>query len=478
MDVFYENLQPYGSWREIGNYGYCWQPLDVRKDWSPYSDGRWVYTDAGWTWDSYEPFGWAVYHYGRWVNVGPIGWVWVPGTEWGPGWVSWRHSPQFVGWAPLPPEALFLRIFGLSSWVDAYYDIGPSNYRFVENRNFGSRRLQSVFIDQRQNVSMINQTTNITNITYVNNVVHNGGLVYDQQSRQSALPIERYKLERRQALEGDPLRQTTDQLRSRVVGDSLSMIALPFSSRSTSLPRKLADKIGDVEVNRGWKNVGSNAEIAEMRARLKSKDKVPDGLPPEPKFELPEGSVAQRDPRTLNGRLPDERLPTQNKQASNPRPERGEKPGRPDMPPATPNRTTNPAERPAAIGSVPKGDRGEIPTPEGRTPFLKPNPGGRNKMDAPQLPRTKDRPFSTVAPKGGDRERMPQITPRESKPSPDKPKMELPKAAPVQSVQASMPPQVIKPVPPAPAPPNAVPPKPDNDRGTAKPNDRKKKKDE
>ncbi|MCE2694183.1 MAG: hypothetical protein LW645_07940 [Verrucomicrobiaceae bacterium] len=54
-----------------------------------------------------------MYHYGRWANVERHGWIWVPGTEWGPGWVSWRHSPRYVGWAPLPPEALFLRAIAL-----------------------------------------------------------------------------------------------------------------------------------------------------------------------------------------------------------------------------------------------------------------------------------------------------------------------------------------------------------------------------
>ena len=203
LDFFYDNLAPYGSWQEVGDYGYCWQPYDVDPGWQPYSNGRWVYTDVGWTWDSYEPFGWAVYHYGRWANLNGIGWIWVPGNEWGPGWVSWRHSPRYVGWAPLPPEALFLRAIGFSGWVDDYYNIGPNNYRFVENQNFGSPRLNSVFIDQRQNMQIIHQTTNITNITYVNNVVYNGGLGYDQQARQSAEPIHRYKLDRRQSFDGD-----------------------------------------------------------------------------------------------------------------------------------------------------------------------------------------------------------------------------------------------------------------------------------
>lgn len=57
LDFFYENLDPYGDWREVGDYGYCWQPRNVNSDWSPYSDGRWLYSDVGWTWDSDEPYG-------------------------------------------------------------------------------------------------------------------------------------------------------------------------------------------------------------------------------------------------------------------------------------------------------------------------------------------------------------------------------------------------------------------------------------
>jgi hypothetical protein len=279
MDFFYDNLAPYGMWREVGNYGYCWQPYGVDAGWQPYSDGRWVYTDVGWTWDSYEPFGWAVYHYGRWANLNGIGWLWVPGTEWGPGWVSWRNSPRYVGWAPLPPEALFLRAIGFSGWVDDYYNIGPNNYRFVENQNFGASSLNSVFIDQRQNLQIINQTTNITNISYVNNVVYNGGPGYDQQARYSRSPIQRYQLDRREQFDGDPRHQTAEHLNSRVRGESLSMLALPFSGQHSAPPRRLGEKVGHTEINHGWKNAGSAEEISAMRERLKSPVRVPEQLP-------------------------------------------------------------------------------------------------------------------------------------------------------------------------------------------------------
>jgi len=70
----------------------------------PYSDGYWAYTDVGWTWVSYEDFGWATYHYGRWTRLRDRGWFWVPGREWGPAWFSWRTGGDYVGWAPLPPR--------------------------------------------------------------------------------------------------------------------------------------------------------------------------------------------------------------------------------------------------------------------------------------------------------------------------------------------------------------------------------------
>ena len=64
----------------------------------PYSNGRWVYTDYGYTWVSADPFGWATDHYGRWVWANR--WVWRPDTTWGPAWVQWRQGDGYVGWAP------------------------------------------------------------------------------------------------------------------------------------------------------------------------------------------------------------------------------------------------------------------------------------------------------------------------------------------------------------------------------------------
>jgi hypothetical protein len=100
---FYEPLGTYGRWESVGEYGRCWIPGQVDAGWSPYCNGSWVQSDAGWFWASAEPWGWATYHYGRWDSNAQFGWYWVPQTQWAPAWVSWREGGGYIGWAPLNP---------------------------------------------------------------------------------------------------------------------------------------------------------------------------------------------------------------------------------------------------------------------------------------------------------------------------------------------------------------------------------------
>ena len=281
VDFFYEHLEPHGSWFEMDDYGYVWQPYDIADEWNPYGDGRWVYTDAGWTWMSNEPYGWAVYHYGRWSNVRDVGWVWVPGTEWGPGWVSWRRSPEYVGWAPLPPEARFTAGVGFSSWVDRYYDIGPGHYRFVEVGQLGAPRMNAVFVDRSQNITIINRTTNITNISRRGDVIYNGGPDYDEQVRASREPIPRYRLDRRREAARESGHADT-QLQARVEGDTLRVADLPVSESRERRAPKAAKKIENAEVDRGWRGAGSPEEIAAVREKFKGDGEVPSDLPAKP----------------------------------------------------------------------------------------------------------------------------------------------------------------------------------------------------
>ena len=110
--TFEEGLSPYGRWVDSSEYGRVWVPSDTGPDWQPYTDGRWVDTDLGWSFASIVPWGWAVFHYGRWGFGLGLGWFWVPGFVWAPAWVSWRYYPGFVCWSPFAPRGF---VFG-SHW--------------------------------------------------------------------------------------------------------------------------------------------------------------------------------------------------------------------------------------------------------------------------------------------------------------------------------------------------------------------------
>ncbi len=198
----------------------------------PYTDGSWAYTDAGWTWISEEPFGAITYHYGRWTRLQDTGWVWVPDTEWAPAWVSWRRSEQYVGWAPLPPEATFKRDVGISSWSDSYYDVGPSQYTFVAGRDFGAPRLSTVILPRRQNVTIISETRNITDITYTSGGIYNGGPRYSVISRESREPVRRLRLERRDDVVFEGNRVRGEGMKAMIAGDALRVFAPAVSFRT------------------------------------------------------------------------------------------------------------------------------------------------------------------------------------------------------------------------------------------------------
>jgi hypothetical protein len=124
---FYEPLSAHGAWVDMAPYGRVWVPSEevVGTDYVPYtSGGQWVSTDVGYVFQSQwdNEWGWATYHYGRWLYTEEYGWAWVPDTEWGPAWVDWRYGGAYVGWAPMAPVGVVLV---------------PGAYAFVETRYLG-----------------------------------------------------------------------------------------------------------------------------------------------------------------------------------------------------------------------------------------------------------------------------------------------------------------------------------------------------
>ncbi len=94
-------LAGYGEWVWVGGIGRVWRPW-VSADWRPYTYGRWVRTAAGWTWVSYEPWGYVPHHYGSWA-YSSFGWVWQPGYAYVGANVVWVRAGGYVGWYARPP---------------------------------------------------------------------------------------------------------------------------------------------------------------------------------------------------------------------------------------------------------------------------------------------------------------------------------------------------------------------------------------
>lgn len=286
--TFYNRLEPYGDWIEAGDYGYVFHPREAERssNWRPYTDGRWVYTDAGWTWISEEPFGWATYHYGRWTRLRGVGWVWVPGNQWAPAWVSWRKSNDYVGWAPLPPEARFDQRIGIRNWSDSYYEVGPDQYCFVASREFGAPRVQQTLLPPERNVMIINQTTNVTNITYNNTTIVNEGPNYDEVRAISREPMQRFRLERNVNVDvsAEPSRP---EMRGETVVIAAPVIAAPGANER---PTTVKQTVAAAAVDLGWAAIVNQEEAKKARQKMKSEATAPSNAPSK-KFMRPASSA-------------------------------------------------------------------------------------------------------------------------------------------------------------------------------------------
>jgi hypothetical protein len=118
-----EDLDRNGRWEQSSEHGAVWIPTSVQADWAPYRYGRWAWVPPwGWTWVDDASWGFAPFHYGRWVSWGGR-WCWTPGAYaarpvYAPALVAWVGGPRAgvsigiggpaVGWVPLAPREVFV----------------------------------------------------------------------------------------------------------------------------------------------------------------------------------------------------------------------------------------------------------------------------------------------------------------------------------------------------------------------------------
>jgi len=264
---FGEALEPHGDWLSTENYGEVWRPNTARiVEWSPYTVGQWNYTELGWHFTSPEPWGWACYHYGRWIKYRTLGWCWVPGREWAPAWVSWRTSPNHIGWSPLPPRATWHHNTGIRRWVDSRCNIGPSHYSFLKIQDFGSTNCHNSVINRRQNASLILSTNNVTLILSSSrsssNHIHCRGpnrdyLVRHHQQIHPTLQIVKNRGKR------GAINRANHSSNQIVVHERIKP-----SHRDRPNNRPALKKLHKVEVDNGWNELASQDQEKKLRRHI------------------------------------------------------------------------------------------------------------------------------------------------------------------------------------------------------------------
>jgi hypothetical protein len=183
--VGYDDLDDHGDWRDDSNYGHVWYP-QVEAGWAPYRTGHWDWIDPwGYTWVDDSPWGYAPFHYGRWISVGGR-WGWIPG----PVTVQAVYAPALVvfiggggggwggnvGWFPLGPREVYVPSYAVSAG-------------YMNRVNISNTTVSTTVITNVYNTTVINKTTNVTNITYANRNVQGAVTAVPQHAFASAQPV-------------------------------------------------------------------------------------------------------------------------------------------------------------------------------------------------------------------------------------------------------------------------------------------------
>jgi hypothetical protein len=188
--IGYQDLDAYGTWRAVPEYGNVWVPTRVRADWVPYRDGHWAWIEPwGWTWVDDAPWGFAVSHYGRWAYLGGS-WGWIPGPAvaravYAPALVAFIGGSNFqvaiasggaVGWFPLGPRDVYRPGYSVSR-------------NYFTNVNVSNTTINNTYVTNVYN------NTNVTNVTYANQHVRGAVVSVPTTAFAQSQPVARTALQ-------------------------------------------------------------------------------------------------------------------------------------------------------------------------------------------------------------------------------------------------------------------------------------------
>jgi hypothetical protein len=431
---FYNDLSPYGDWINYDNYGYVWVPYQT--NFRPYTNGYWVYTDYGWTWVSNYNWGWAPFHYGRWINDVGFGWMWVPGYEWAPAWVVWRGGGDYYGWAPLAPG------------MDINIGIGAIPYNdwtFVPRHYINSRRINNYYLNPSRNNIIINNTTIINNTNIINNqndrtrrANYNPGPPVREVEETTGTRIRRYNL------------VNTNKPEGTQISNSSVRVFRPTVQQQPATSNPRPEKVKNLDEIRATRTAPVRQFPKDQTPQV-LKDEAPvrnnrPGLTPERNNTEPSRVF----PKTNENRPEGNRsvAPIQqnrNNPPANNRPQENKVPNNPPVR-TFPNNPTAPVnEKPVEQQirkSAPSNNQPQVNQHQDNTPvrtFTNPNPGVKQNEYKVNENKINSRPASTPEQMRKINEQQstpaPQATPQRNSPTPQPVRRVIPRAVPSLETQ-------------------------------------------
>jgi len=249
----YEDLDRHGTWQTLPEYGAVWLPARVAPDWAPYRHGHWAWVSPwGWTWVDDAPWGFAPFHYGRWVHVHDR-WAWAPGPRirrpvyapalvafvGGSGFSFSVHSGPAVGWFPL-------------GWREPYRPWYRASPTYVRNVN-------------------VTHVTNVTNVTHIYRNRPDAVTVVPQQAfasrrsvNQSRFNVAQADLARAQVIQTTPAEPSRASLAPERVGQRPPAQAATREVVSVTAPAAAARDVPGQRDRSGFSRAADN----EPRVRV------------------------------------------------------------------------------------------------------------------------------------------------------------------------------------------------------------------
>lgn len=391
----YEDLAGQGEFASDPTYGTVWFPASVPQDWAPYRFGHWAWVEPwGYTWIDDEPWGFAPFHYGRWVQIEGR-WGWTPGrpaaqSVYAPALVAFFGFGASIGWAPLAPDEAYRPTYEVS---DDYW-----------------RRLNATSVRPEviQNLT-INTTVKIASYRNAGAAVVVGSDTLSRGGRVQTAATRVAPEQLAQAAEVRP-RAVAPPAAGAIAGGS-PRVSATGASRAVAPPSRLQA----VRASVAAQPPGSNRPAAIPGARIAPPQSRPAGVPA---FIAP----AQKKNPELQARRP---LPPPEVGPRSNGPATGQTGQR--SPPSMPL-SAQPLARPQSSPSypAPRPQTGTLATPQ--RPMTRPTPGTNVQPNVHSNERPPSRaplatPSETVPPvnTGPQRQYRPQARPEETAPPQNQP---------------------------------------------------------